>query len=54
MSNQDNAEAKAVNSGQDSGAKSQDQRSLPMVDFSTFVLSMASSGLFHLGEVPDP
>ena len=27
---------------------------LPQVDFSTFVLSLASSALVQLGEVPDP
>ena len=27
---------------------------MPMVTFSTFVLSLASSALVHLGEVPDP
>ncbi len=34
--------------------KKQDQHVLPKVTFSTFVLSMASAGLLHLGEVPDP
>lgn len=34
--------------------KNQDQPVLPKVTFSTFVLSMASAGLLHLGEVPDP
>ncbi|MDR2892111.1 MAG: DUF1844 domain-containing protein [Deltaproteobacteria bacterium] len=27
---------------------------LPKVDFSTFLLSLASSALVHLGEVPNP
>lgn len=27
---------------------------LPQVDFSTFVLSMASSAMVHLGEAPNP
>ena len=27
---------------------------LPLLDFSTFVLSMSSSALVHLGEVPEP
>ena len=27
---------------------------LPKVTFSTFVMSLASSALVHLGEVPDP
>ena len=26
----------------------------PSVDFSTFVLSLASSAMLHLGKVPDP
>ena len=29
-------------------------KDLPEVDFSTFVLSMASTALVHLGEVPEP
>jgi hypothetical protein len=31
-----------------------DSSLMPEVTFSTFVLSLASSGLMHLGEVPDP
>ena len=31
-----------------------EQGPLPEVTFSTFVLSMASSALVHLGEVPNP
>ena len=27
---------------------------MPQVTFSTFILSLCSSGLVHLGEVPDP
>ena len=27
---------------------------LPEIDFATFVLSMASSALVHLGQMPDP
>ena len=30
------------------------EASLPEVDFGTFVLSLASSVLIHLGELPDP
>lgn len=45
------------NPGQDSAA-SQDAGEkripLPKVDFATFVLSLASSALVHLGEVPNP
>ncbi len=29
-------------------------QTMPMVTFTTFVLSIASSALVHLGEVPDP
>ncbi len=29
-------------------------KEFPQVDFSTFVLSMASTALVHLGEVPEP
>jgi hypothetical protein len=31
-----------------------DSHPMPVVTFSTFVLSIASSALVHLGEVPDP
>ena len=27
---------------------------MPKVDFSTFVMSLSSSALVHLGEIPDP
>lgn len=30
------------------------RKSLPDIDFSTFVLSLSSSILIHLGEMPDP
>jgi hypothetical protein len=30
------------------------QRSLPSVDFGTFVISLATSALYHMGMVPDP
>ncbi|MDQ7031634.1 MAG: DUF1844 domain-containing protein [Desulfonauticus sp.] len=32
----------------------QGQDNYPKLDFSTFVLSLSSSALVHLGEVPDP
>ena len=35
-------------------ADSMEQTVLPEVTFSTFVLSLASSALVHLGEVPNP
>jgi hypothetical protein len=40
---------KAVNSREEAG-----ERPLPKVDFSTFIFSLASSALVHLGEVKDP
>ena len=30
------------------------ERSLPHVDFSTFVISLGTSALYHMGMVPDP
>jgi len=30
------------------------ERSLPKVDFGTFVISLGTSALYHLGMVPDP
>jgi uncharacterized protein DUF1844 len=30
------------------------EKDLPEIDFATFVLSMASSALLHLGQMPDP
>lgn len=38
-------------------ARSQETRTevpLPEVNFSTFILSLSSSALMHLGEIPDP
>lgn len=35
-------------------SKRKEQAPLPEVTFSTFVLSLASSALVHLGEVPNP
>ena len=32
---------------------SEPPRALPEIDFATFILSLASSALIHLGEVPD-
>ncbi|MBQ9405372.1 MAG: DUF1844 domain-containing protein [Desulfovibrio sp.] len=34
--------------------RSQDGNAMPEVTFSTFILSLASSALLHLGEVPNP
>ncbi|MBQ4325505.1 MAG: DUF1844 domain-containing protein, partial [Mailhella sp.] len=35
-------------------SEKKEQAPLPEVTFSTFVLSLASSALVHLGEVPNP
>ena len=32
----------------------QSERSLPSVDFGTFVISLGTSALYHMGMVPDP
>jgi len=40
---------KAANRREEAG-----ERPLPKVDFSTFIFSLASSALVHLGEVKDP
>ena len=34
--------------------KQPEQRSLPQVDFSAFVISLGTSALYHMGMVPDP
>ena len=55
-------ESKGAEAGKESfaagtGPEAQEQASrvpLPEVDFSTFVFSLSSSALLHLGEVPDP
>jgi len=45
---------------EESGAEEQaaperpSQRSLPEVDFGTFVISLGTSALYHMGMVPDP
>lgn len=45
-------EKKTVNSEAESAASG--NIPLPQVTFSTFVMSLASSALVHLGEVPEP
>jgi len=35
-------------------AAKQETTNLPKVDFTTFILSLSSSALMHLGEVPEP
>ena len=31
-----------------------DEKDLPRIDFATFVLSLSTSALYQMGEVPDP
>ena len=40
--------------GQGEGAKREEPAALPEIDFSTFVVSLSSSALIHLGVVADP
>jgi hypothetical protein len=40
--------------GQEEGAKREEPAALPEIDFSTFVVSLSSSALIHLGVVADP
>ncbi len=44
----------AAPEGEYGKAAGQDNTPLPKVDFATFVLSIASSALVYLGEVPNP
>ena len=49
------AEAGAKGPGQgEEGAKREEPAALPEIDFSTFVVSLSSSVLIHLGVVADP
>ena len=48
------AEAEAKAAGQGEGAKREEPAALPEIDFSTFVVSLSSSALIHLGVVADP
>jgi len=48
------AEAEAKAPGQGEGAKREEPAALPEIDFSTFVVSLSSSVLIHLGVVADP
>lgn len=49
-------EARARQEYDDASRKQQasEQTQLPKVTFSTFIFSLASSALVHLGEIPDP
>jgi hypothetical protein len=40
--------------GGERGEKESQPRPLPEIDFSSFVFSLSTSALFHLGEIPDP
>jgi hypothetical protein len=40
--------------GEQKEAVAADDLSLPEIDFSSFVFSLSTSALLHLGEVPDP
>ncbi len=53
------ADSTGVESGKESAKSSSDRKSgqntqLPKITFSTFIFSLNSSALFHLGLVPDP
>jgi len=43
-----------VEKPQDTQKTQEAPHSLPPVDFSTFLLSLSTSALLHLGEIPDP
>ena len=36
------------------GGKKSQPHPLPEIDFSSFIFSLSTSALFHLGEIPDP
>jgi len=40
--------------GGERGEKESKPRPLPEIDFSSFIFSLSTSALFHLGEIPDP
>ena len=51
----DKEKKKAVNeTGTEVEVENESKQPMPVVTFSAFVLSIASSALVHLGEVPDP
>lgn len=50
---QERAEEKAETRGE-KGEKENDSPPLPEIDFSSFIFSLSTSALLHLGEVPDP
>jgi len=54
--NQQQAEklAAQADAKEEQHAKKTGETPMPKVDFATFIMSLASSALVHLGEVPDP
>ena len=44
----------AEGTGGERGEKESKSRPLPEIDFSSFIFSLSTSALFHLGEIPDP
>lgn len=52
--NQDGCDPCAAFAAEDKAEEERTGITLPKVDFSTFLLSLASSALVQLGEVPDP
>ena len=46
--------AAAEGSGGEGGDQESKSHPLPAIDFSSFIFSLSTSALFHLGEIPDP
>jgi hypothetical protein len=46
--------AAAEGAGGERGDKESKLHPLPEIDFSSFIFSLSTSALFHLGEIPDP
>jgi len=44
----------AQGTGGEHGEKEFKSHPLPEIDFSSFIFSLSTSALFHLGEIPDP
>ena len=42
------------NIAHDSGTSAQEFPPLPEINFTSFIISLSSSALFHFGEIPDP
>lgn len=43
-----------MSTSEEKGAAAESARQLPPVDFATFLLSLGSSALMHMGDVPRP